>query len=75
MVYWLALLAVAAARPLIEYWRITTSASGHGTIQYSFSGDLLPLALWIAGPPLALFAVWVATRSRAPEPQVDERVR
>jgi hypothetical protein len=64
--YWAALLAVTAWRPLVEYWRISRSPSGHGTVSYGYSGGLLPLALWIAGPPLLMFAVWVATRSRSP---------
>jgi hypothetical protein len=65
--YWLALLAVVAGRPLLEYWRISRSASKHGTVGFSYSGGLLPLALWIAGPPLVLFLLWLATRSRVPE--------
>lgn len=67
MVYWVALLAVVAWRPVAEYWRISRSATGHGTVNYSYSGGLLPLALWIAGPPLAMFLIWVATRERARE--------
>ena len=63
MAYWVALLAVVAWRPLTEYWRISRS-NGHGTVGYSYSGGLLPLALWIAGPPLVMFVVWVATRER-----------
>ena len=62
--YWLVLLAVVAWRPLLEYWRITRSPSGHGSIGYTYSGGMLALALWIAGPPLVLFLVWLATRSR-----------
>ena len=71
--YWTALLAVVAWRPLVEYWRISHSASGHGTVNAGYSGGMLPLALWIAGPPLALFVIWLATRSRVP--RADERVR
>ena len=70
-VYWVGLLAVVATRPLLEYWRISRSPSGHGTVKYSFEGGMLELALWIAGPPLALFLLWLATRERRP---VDERV-
>jgi hypothetical protein len=72
--YWAALLAVVASRPLMEYWRITRSPSGHGSMQDSYSGGALPLALWIAGPPLALFVNWLATRSRVPEQRVGERL-
>jgi hypothetical protein len=64
-VYWVALLAVVAWRPLREFWRISRSASGHGTVGVTYSGGTLPLALWIAGPPLALFVMWLATRDRS----------
>jgi hypothetical protein len=77
--YWCALLAFVAWRPLLEYWKISHSPSGHGTVGYSYSGGPLQLALWIAGPPLLLFIVWVATRSRTPdrmqEPEMDVRER
>ena len=63
-VYWAGLLAVVAARPLIEYWRITRLPGGHGTIKYTFDGGMLAPSLWIAGPPLALFLIWLATRER-----------
>lgn len=62
--YWLALLAFVAWRPLVEYWRITRSPSGHGSVGLTYSGGALPAALWIAGPPLLIFLVWLATRSR-----------
>jgi hypothetical protein len=71
-VYWVALLGFVAWRPLMEYWRITRSPSGHGSVGYTYSGGALNAALWIAGPPLVIFLVWLATRSR----DVDrERVR
>jgi hypothetical protein len=74
--YWIALLAVTAWRPLLEYWRISRSPTGHGSVAYTYSGGMLALALWIAGPPLLLFVVWVATRDRVPEPErVEERLR
>jgi hypothetical protein len=63
-VYWVGLLATVAWRPLLGYWRIARSAEGHGTVGYTYSGGMLPLALWIAGPPLLLFLLWLATRSR-----------
>ena len=72
--YWAGLLAVVASRPLLEYWRLKRS-SGHGTINYTFEGDMLAPSLWIAGPPLVLFVIWLATRSRVPTTQgVDERI-
>jgi hypothetical protein len=74
LVYWVGLLAVAAWRPLVEYWRITRSPTGHGSVGYTYSGGMLPLALWIAGPPLVVFAIWLATRSRTPEKHMGERM-
>jgi hypothetical protein len=72
--YWFALLAFFAWRPILEYWRITRSASGHGSVNLTFSGDPLHGALWIAGPPLVIFLVWLATRTRTGErEQVPER--
>jgi hypothetical protein len=72
--YWVGLLAVVASRPLLEYWRLKRS-SGHGTVSYTFDGEMLGPSLWIAGPPLVLFLIWLATRSRAPEtPRATERV-
>ncbi len=62
--YWIALLAVVAWRPLVEYWRISRSPTGHGSVGFGYSGGTLPLALWIAGPPLVLFVLWLATRTR-----------
>jgi hypothetical protein len=62
--YWILLVAYIAWRPLLEYWRITRSPSGHGSVGYTYSGGLLRAALWIAGPPLALFLLWIATRTR-----------
>ena len=75
--YWVALLGVVAWRPLLEYWRISHSATGHGSVGYSFSGSMLSMALWIAGPPLVLFVLWLATRTREPEraEYPDERMR
>jgi hypothetical protein len=74
LVYWVGLLAVAAWRPLVEYWRITRSPTGHGSVGYTYSGGMLPLALWIAGPPLVVFAIWLATRTGAPEKSRGERL-
>ena len=74
VVYWAALLAVIAWRPLLEYWRISRSATKHGTVSVGYSGGMLPMALWIAGPPLVMFLIWLATRSRAPESVEREQV-
>jgi hypothetical protein len=65
--YWFGLLAFVAWRPLVEYWRITRSPSGHGSVGFTYSGGALQAALWIAGPPLVIFLAWLATRSRGVE--------
>ena len=33
------------------------------SMAYTGSASLLSIALWVAGPPLLLFALWAATRS------------
>ena len=63
--YWVVLLAAVAWRPLVDYWRISRSPSGHGSVGVTYTGGMLPLVLWIAGPPLVLFFLWLGTRSRA----------
>ena len=62
--YWFALLAFVTWRPLVEYWRITRSPGGHGTVGLTYSGGALQAALWIAGPPLLIFLAWLATHTR-----------
>lgn len=63
--YWIVLLAAVAWRPLLDYWRISRSPSGHGSVNVTYAGGMLPLVLWIAGPPLLVFLLWLGTRSRA----------
>jgi hypothetical protein len=74
--YWIALLAVVFWRPLYQLWRASRGPATHATVGFTYSGSALALALWIAGPPLLLFLLWVATRprDRAPFPERD-RVR
>jgi hypothetical protein len=62
--YWILLIAYTAWRPLLEFWRINRTPGGHGSVSYTYSGSPLRAALWIAGPPLALFLLWIATRTR-----------
>jgi hypothetical protein len=64
LVYWAVLLAVVAGRPLWRYWQLQRGDS-HGTVSLTYAGSMSAVALWIAGPPLILFLVWLATRSRA----------
>ena len=40
-------------------------------MSWSGSASFLAIALWIAGPPLVMFALWAATRTR---PVARERV-
>ena len=42
---------------------VTVSRAGHTLIERS--AGLLPIALWIAVPPLALWGAWLFARSRA----------
>jgi hypothetical protein len=72
LAYWILLIANVAWRPLLEYWRVTHSPDGHGSVTYAYSGSPLRAALWIAGPPLALFVVWVATRTRELRQRPDD---
>jgi len=48
----------------------TLSVFEKGATIYAGTIHLLPLALLVAGPPLALWVLWIASRSRrdAPEP-------
>ena len=63
VVYWGILLLVFAWRQLWRFVRLQLSDQ-HGSVNLSYSGSLLSLALWVAGPPLLLFVVWLATRRR-----------
>jgi hypothetical protein len=66
IVYWAVLLGVVTWRPLWRYIQIQGS-NGHGEVSLSYSGGVLPIVLWIAGPPLILFIVWFFSRSRSRE--------
>ena len=63
LAYWVLLIIVSARRPLLEYWRLRRSGA-HGTVSWSFSGGMMELALWVVGPPLLIWIVWLATRRR-----------
>jgi len=63
-VYWAILFLVTFRRPFVTYWRVTRAPAGHGTASFEFSGEPLPLALWILGPPLVFFAVWLLLRRK-----------
>ena len=74
IVYWILLLLVSAGRPLLRIWQLKRS-NAHGAVNISYSGSPLQAALWLAGPPLLLFLLWLATRTRAPRrPQLDDAV-
>lgn len=74
LAYWAGLIVVAGWRPLWQYWQIQRS-NGRGTVSASYSGGLLSLALWVAGPPLLLFIAWFFARSRARAEQSKEASR
>src|SRR4051812_30535065 len=42
---------------------VLTLLAKSDTSIYTGSASLLSIALWVAGPPLVLFALWAATRS------------
>jgi len=52
----------------------TASVKYFDAVKWSGSIHFLPLALLIAGPPLALFAAWLAARRREHERGAELRV-
>ena len=99
--YWVALAAATLAPAIVAIARVASSkgnvslslgdwvlkltVNAGGTETYTASAHVLPISLWVAGPPLALFALWLRARSRAaggdeatPEllspPAMEERV-
>ena len=64
--YWAGLAAFEAGPVLWEYLRLQAT-EGHGTVSWSFSGSLTMLTLALVGPPLVLWALWLAV------PERDER--
>jgi len=61
LVYWIGLLLYAAWPQLHKIWVLSTTKQS-GSISLTYSGGALEAALWIAGPPLLLALVWIATR-------------
>jgi hypothetical protein len=75
--YWVAL-AVVVFGPTVWRWYTLQHANRHGSVSWSYSGSLLTAALWVAGPPLLLMLLWLATgarRSEAGEARGSERAR
>ena len=50
---------------------LTFVTSISGTPSYTGTASLLAVGLWIAGPPLLLWAAWLASRGRPPEVPAD----
>ena len=72
MVYWAALLAVAAWRPLVEYWRISRSATGRPILLpvalaagLLAEAETLAITLVLRGWRHDVPSVWNALRVRA----------
>ena len=62
--YWIGLLAVIAAPAFLEWWRLQRS-DGRGTVSVVVDAGAVEMALWIAGPPLLVFALWLLARPRS----------
>jgi hypothetical protein len=60
--YWVVLLLVSLREPIRKYIDIQRSG-GAGSVSASVSGDAMTL-LWIVGPPLLLFVLWLAARPK-----------
>jgi len=63
VVYWIGLLLYALWPQLRKIYELSTTKQ-HGSVSLNYSGSLLAAALWIAGPPLLMAVVWIATRPR-----------
>ena len=61
--YWIGLLAVIAAPAFFEWWRLQRT-DGHGSVSVVVDAGAVEMALWIAGPPLIVFVLWLLARPR-----------
>lgn len=61
LAYWVGLALYAVWPQLRKIWVLSTTKQS-GSISLTYSGGALEAALWIAGPPLLLALVWIATR-------------
>jgi hypothetical protein len=48
-----------------QYWE-SQRTNAHGTVNLSYSGGTLRLVLLLAGPPLLMTLLWIASRPRRP---------
>jgi hypothetical protein len=63
VLYWIGLLLYALWPQLLKIYELSVTKQ-HGSVSLNYSGSLLEAALWIAGPPLLMAVVWIATRPR-----------
>lgn len=63
VVYWVGLLLHAIWPQLRTIWELSVTKQ-HGSVSLDYSGSGLAAALWIAGPPLLMAVLWIATRPR-----------
>ncbi|HEX6059965.1 MAG TPA: hypothetical protein VFZ11_13225 [Gemmatimonadaceae bacterium] len=61
--YWIGLIAVVAAPAFLEWWRLQRTGA-HGSVSVTVDAGAVEMALWIAGPPLLVFVLWLLARPR-----------
>jgi hypothetical protein len=62
--YWIGLFAVIAAPAFLEWWRLQRTGA-HGRVSVVVDAGAVEMALWIAGPPLVVFVLWLLARPRS----------
>lgn len=65
VLYWVVLAVIIAAPTLWEIWSLRRDG-GSGEVTWTWSGEVLPAALLVLGPPLLVTLVWIVTRPKRP---------